>query len=354
VAGDTSIDNTTFRGNQTCTVGGSICHGSGLYGFEVDMTVTNSLFEDNVCNHANCDGGGLYLNSSFVTVTLSLTDTDFVNNTAGRAGGGVVANTFRVNTVVTGGRFEGNQAGIGDGGGMVVYGVVLSGTQFLTNTSGSTQTFDDGGGGLNVQATAVLTNALFQGNHSDRGGGGFAAFLGPVSFHSVTFRNNTADENGGGAYVELLDVTVTDSLFDGNSTLIPEIINDDNVGNGGGLWVGGSLVLNNVDMTNNTATNRGGGLYTPLGASHAVTISGGLIQGNAALGTEIIADGGGGIFLINETLVLNGVQIRDNEALAAGGGGILNFGATADNSSLFQGNRALYGGGDLCGVRSHF
>lgn len=177
--GDTIVDKSVFRGNESdCPSTFSICHAGGLYGFEVNLTVVDSLFENNRCTGIDCDGGGLYLSSSFVTITLSLTNTDFISNTAGRHGGGASASSFRIATNVDQGRFERNRALLGEGGGLHSYRIVLSGTQFLSNTTGATQTFDEGGGGLNVSTMAVLTNALFSGNHSDRGGGGLAVFWG--------------------------------------------------------------------------------------------------------------------------------------------------------------------------------
>ena len=79
--GDSMVVNSVFRGNEAeCRSQFSICHAGGLYAFEVNLTVVESLFENNRCGGANCDGGGLYLNSSFVTTTLSLTNTVFISN----------------------------------------------------------------------------------------------------------------------------------------------------------------------------------------------------------------------------------------------------------------------------------
>lgn len=344
VGGDSLIQNTTFSGNETCPAATGICHGGALYGFELNLTVYDSLFENNSCNDTDCDGGGIYLGSSFVTATLALSNTDFVNNSAGRSGGGAVASSFRLHTLVNNGRFEGNTAVLGDGGGLNAYRAVVTGTQFLTNTAGATQTFDNGGGGLDVQTTAVITNALFQGNHSDRGGGGLAAFLGPLTIQNTTFRHNTADEMGGGAYVELLGASISDSQFEGNQTLDVEIINDDDIGNGGGLWVGGFAALTNTDFISNTATNRGGGVYVNSSTSEMV-VSDGRFQGNQALGSELFGDGGGGLFNFTQPLTLNNVQFLNNEALAIGGGGLISYGVLTDTGGLFLENRALYGGG---------
>lgn len=90
---------------------------------------------------------------------------------------------------------------------------------------------------------------------------------------------------------------------------------------GGGIHNMGTLILNNVTITDNhcikwsgtTFSGRGGGIYTGKGSS--LTMNGGLISNNTARG------GGGGVFTEEAALFsLNGVTIDDNESESKGGG----------------------------------
>ena len=357
VQGDTFLFNSEVRDNRSiCPSTFSICHAGGLYGFEVNISVVDSLFKNNSCSGDDCDGGGLYLGSSFVTVTLAVTNSEFISNTAGRSGGGFSAGSFRIQSEISNSQFERNQATLGQGGGFYSYQAIVTGSNFLSNTVGATNTFDDGGGGFAVRTSAVVTNAFFSGNHSDLNGGGFAAFLGPVSVYNSQFVDNTATNNGGAFFVEVAGAHVTDSSFTNNSTLVAEIINDDNVGNGGAIWLNGDTTLTNVTVDGNQATNRGGGLFLPAGSS-IITISNSIFSDNSALGSEIFGDGGGAVHVTNRTLLLQANQFVGNEALPAGGGAIYTVGTITETNGLFQNNQALFGGGIYAGnstLTTHF
>lgn len=92
---------------------------------------------------------------------------------------------------------------------------------------------------------------------------------------------------------------------------------------GGGIYNKGTLVLNNVNVTNNicvkatddpdAAEARGGGIYSGPGSS--LTINGGNINSNEARG------GGGGIYAYNtNTCNIDGASISYNQSESKGGG----------------------------------
>ena len=91
---------------------------------------------------------------------------------------------------------------------------------------------------------------------------------------------------------------------------------------GGGIYNMGTLVLNNVNVTNNicvkktenstASTARGGGIYSGNGSS--LTINGGSISQNKSGG------GGGGVYIYKTKFSMEGVLVSNNESESKGGG----------------------------------
>ncbi len=331
-----SISNTTFISNTTlCSGSLPICHGGGMYAFDVNVVLINSHFENNRCTDTGCDGGGLYLSRAFNASALTLLNTDFISNTAGRSGGGA----YGTNLVsLTGGRFERNQASgsgltFSDGGGGLYAGTLsLSGTQFISNTS-----LKDGGG-VWAGATASLTGGRFEGNASSRHGGGLAvrAFASPLTLRDTRFISNTAQNNGGGLWIEINGATLNGGLFERNTTL-------SNEGDGAGLWVFHNLTLTGTQFISNTAQNNGGGAFVSSGNA---TLNGGHFERNQARGTDFFKDGGGGVYVNNGDLTGTGTQFVGNISQNHGGGGVVR-GVTNLTNVLFQDNSVDRSGGGL-------
>src|SRR5262249_48017249 len=122
--------------NGLITISGTqfVTNTSGLAGAAAGfgpIEATNSLFQANSCRDSGCLGAGVY-----AAGVLTLTHTDFISNTAITAAGGAVGLGA---VTVTGGRFERNVCtGTTCAGGALAANtsVVISGTQFLTNSSG--------------------------------------------------------------------------------------------------------------------------------------------------------------------------------------------------------------------------
>ncbi|WP_100934588.1 autotransporter domain-containing protein [Candidatus Chlamydia corallus] len=229
--------------------------------------------------------------------------------------------------------------------------------QFINNKA-----LDQGGGlycGDNITFTNLTGKTLFQGNTSDKSGGGLSLASGKsltmTSLESFCLNGNTAKENGGGANVPekfVLTFTYTPSPSEPAPVQQPvygEAVITGNTGkSGGGIYTknasfsnlsavtfdkntssenGGGLLtqtdtdktdclfsyITNVNITNNTATNNGGGI---AGAkAHFDRIDNFTMQSNQA-------KKGGGIYL-TDALTIEKVMsgsIIQNTATESGGG----------------------------------
>jgi len=109
-----------------------------------------------------------------------------------------------------------------------------------------------------------------------------------------------------------LVMTGTGRVFDvastGGLTLKNITVSGGNAVQGGAIYNAGALVLEDVVLENNSATD-GGAIYN-VGS---LTMDGGAIQNNTA--TNL----GGGIYTVGDTLDLDGVNIRDNDAVEGSG-----------------------------------
>lgn len=122
---------------------------------------------------------------------------------------------------------------------------------------------------------------------------------------------------------------------------------------GAGLFNAGTLTLNNVAFTSNTATtNGGGGVYN----NGFVSLSGCTFTGNTTLPNGTSATAGGALLNITAgTVTATGCTFTSNTAPGTGagagqGGALGNYGAMTVASSTINNNTAAFGGGGIyCG-----
>jgi predicted outer membrane repeat protein len=307
--------------------------GGGLY-----IRGNASLTETQVVsNTAGWLGGGLYI---YENATLILSGTQVISNTAGRRGGGLFQYIGGGRVDVTGGHFEGNVANgttsqYDGGGGLYIWGsAVLTGTQVISNTAARC------GGGLyqyDNSRRVDVTNGRFAGNRANGtdlwdGGGGLGA-RGSVALTETEVVSNTAASLGGGLYQITGggQVDVTTSRFEGNVA----------TNNGGGLYLRGTAVLTGTQVVSNTAGTSGGGLYQ-YETSRRVDVTGGSFEGNVAGGTAL-SEGGGGLY-IRGSATLTGTQVISNTA-GQYGGGLYGMRAVDAVNDLFAANTAPDGAG---------
>lgn len=136
-------------------------------------------------------------------------------------------------------------------------------------------------------------------------------------------------------------------------------------GNGGAVWTGGNLAIENVRFTGNTA-NGGGALHVSAGGSAAIT--NGQFDNNSATGTggaidnagqltingsQFITNTGGEAGAIQSTGTLNiSASTFTNNASNFNGGALRLFGTTTIDRSTFNGNTVANEGGALISFAS--
>ena len=309
-----------------CTVSSNTAEvGGGFYG---QCPMTGITF---VANSATVNGGGLYCQGPFGEVKNCT-----VTGNSAVCGGGI-AGESRVN----GGSVAGNTA-TQDGGG--IFGAdLVSGCTVSSNTAGRN------GGGLS--GCTQITAGVISGNHATNNGGGVEVNVVNLSVTDSMISGNTADSSnnltdrlrGGGGVHARVNSTISGNTISANTALT----------NGGGvcyLYSGIDKLPN--DITHNTIERNtaatGGGVYTdtPLvtpSGTYRVYVYTNRILGNRAVN-------GGGIRTVFNACVI-GNLIAGNSAATNGGGGYV--GGTTIYSNTIVNNTAATGGG-LCGVASQF
>lgn len=373
---------------------------SGRYNFnDVDMNVTlnfdginldgnqtynvNEVVNKNVSNSSR--GGIAIYNSDHVTlngVTIINCFGDTMNANVdgaiymGRdaiANGGALNGWYAKNLVINNGYFEGNYSGsLGGAIHLQTYGGTINNTSIKNNHSLRFEAYGAGGGIFYSAITdsATLNNVTIDGNSAvgcdpsryDYGGGvGFASSSGTLDVKDSTISNNLSQRGGGILFsgkliLENVDVTgntATDETRKekGTSNLQP-------VG-GGIIAAGGSLELkgivnikdNNIQVGNYATYGQGVGMSVGAvvcDSDATVTVSNNMASGKA--GTAIY---GGGMYVSVPASNINfsNWSIENNHIQGADvslGGGMyanVNAGDFTLTDSKVTSNSAQYGGG---------
>jgi hypothetical protein len=329
------------------------------------------------------DFGGGILNAGG---TLTVLRSQVVDNSAGAGGGGIANMTFdpsdvatlTVNvSIVSGNNQTGSPEDEAIGGGGVLN---MLGTARVVHSQVDDNTAQGlvGGGIANgdyfnfasSDSVLTLTGTQVNGNVApNAGGGGIQNLLGSVTVNGSQVNDNTALNGGGissgsggapeGAPTSHL--VVNKSQIDGNAAIAPVPQPGSMSGPpiaAGGLANGGSAILNQSEVDNNTASHTSGGGIV----NHAtMTLNHSRVVGNSAAGEGVLSSGGG---IVNAdgppgtppaVLTLNQSAVDDNSA-GGDGGGIANGiplggpmplvgGQITMNQSEVVGNSALHGGG---------
>lgn len=152
--------------------------------------------------------------------------------------------------------------------------VTMSNLNIISGTASGNR-----GGGILVDSDAHTTirNCVLDGNSAVNGGG--VRNYGTLTIYNSTLINNTSGLGGGGIYNSGV-VTINSSTLSSNSTLY-------SYATGGGITNsnGGTLILNNCTLSNNSAYF-GGGIFNINGST--VTVNNSTVSNNSA-------NSGGGI-----------------------------------------------------------
>lgn len=250
--------------------------GAGMYNYKGDLNITNSTFINNEAINSN--GGGMKNESTSPLIS----HVRFANNVALTTdeGGGGVNNINSSNAIFNYVIFEENTTNASGGG---VYNDNSSPhfnhVIFLNNYA------DICGGGVDADGNShvVFTNVEFIGNYAAADGGGLFAWKSSPIMTNVSFYDNRADNNGGGAYTyNTCNPIMTNVIFHNNSA-----------GNHyGGLGVERNSVatITNAEFSKNKAINNGGGIGSHDNHGTIAT----LILTNVTIANNSATDGGGG------------------------------------------------------------
>lgn len=229
------LDNVTFNNNIAQTpkaVGGGAMALVATNGNAVSTTIKNSTFTNNSTEsnpvYEN-NGGAIYVYGTSGLVgdnTLKISDSLFESNHTNKTGGAIGVNNLGPSN------FE----------------IEINDTTFAKNNStgygGAIDVTTGGTGNVNIN----LNNATFNSNKSSKSDGGAIAYeKGNITSNisNSTFTNNTAN-NGGAIYNGIKNLTISNTIFDGNKT------NDG--GKGGAIYNAGNISLNQTEFKQSTDT----------------------------------------------------------------------------------------------------
>ncbi|MGL4647987.1 MAG: hypothetical protein ACRC1H_01160, partial [Caldilineaceae bacterium] len=237
-----------------------------------------------------------------ITGTLSMNGGMLLRNDANFRGGGLFAQGTA--TIISGTQVFSN-TGFTGGGAFVLTPIVVQNAQFVGNVAIP----GDGGGAIQAQVGATITDSLFQRNQSISGSGGAIRSFGPVTSTASVYIGNSSDEIGGALLI-----------------------------NGGAL--GGNDFFSNTVTSSSPSAGAGGALASFISATNLLDLSGNLWQGNRA--TQ-----GGGALQLNGPTLITGDQFLANSGgtvAASFGGAILATRPVTVTRTLFGRNDAAFGG----------
>lgn len=233
--GTLTLDNVTFNNNIAQTpkaVGGGAMALVATNGNAVSTTIKNSTFTNNSTEsnpvYEN-NGGAIYVYGTSRLVgdnTLKISDSLFESNHTNKTGGAIGVNNLGPSN------FE----------------IEIKDTTFTKNNStgyGGAIDVTTGGTG---NVTINLDHATFNSNESSKSDGGAIAYeKGNITSNisNSTFTNNTAN-NGGAIYNGIKNLTISNTIFDGNKT------NDG--GKGGAIYNAGNISLSQTEFKQSTDT----------------------------------------------------------------------------------------------------
>lgn len=233
--GTLNLDNVTFNNNIAKTpkaVGGGAMALVATNGNAVSTTIKNSTFTNNSTEsnpvYEN-NGGAIYVYGTSGLVgdnTLKISDSLFESNHTNKTGGAIGVNNLGPSN------FE----------------IEIKDTTFTKNNStgyGGAIDVTTGGTG---KVTINLDHATFNSNESSKSDGGAIAYeKGNITSNisNSTFTNNTAN-NGGAIYNGIKNLTISNTIFDGNKT------NDG--GKGGAIYNAGNISLSQTEFKQSSDT----------------------------------------------------------------------------------------------------
>ena len=322
-----------------------------------------TIFGNTTTNKANQHGGGVYISgiapnrmSTFImhNGTIAYNRTQKADSTSQSSNGGgvyVENGTF----VMEAGTISNNTA-VGNGGGICVTGDqsvldIKSGTiSGNLATRYSTVAVGHGGGVFFRGKTFTMTETEISDNESSLNGGGVYVIKGAYTMNTSSIKRNKTgmDYAGGGVYFGSGGIFVMEkSTIGGNDGEA----NDGNIGGarGGGIYADGLITITDGTVMYNKLegsstelprTNYGGGIYLYNGT---LTVNG------TSSFSRNVAKTGGGVYINQGGFSMIGGEIKENQATDAntGGGGVYVKGSFDMDNVIINNNTAISSGGGV-------
>ncbi len=258
----------------------------------VDINIDSSEISGN----RGSNSGGIkldeeYGNGFIGTIVANISDTKITNNSSTYYGGGIGLSGSGVTLNLSGGEVSNNISkrekkdswyNFGQGGGIYNKNATLN----IKNTEIKHNKAPEGGGiFITNDAKVNISEAKITENTSTVGGGIYSSLVkNDTVINKTEIRKNTSEKMGGGVF-----------LFGykgygySNLKLSESKINENTANNGGGIYLyGSSANIDKSEITNNKASQYGGGIYKNK-SDQNLNITGSNFKGNSAID-------GGGIF----------------------------------------------------------
>lgn len=199
--GEISIDNSLFENNYTnaaSSYGGAIANGY-QQGAAADMSINNSIIRNNSSYGTVVPYGGAIYNNGNLTINNTTLENNYVYGDTGTfLFGGAIANegTLTItNSTLKGNYGDGNTNNAGFGGAISNEGTLVLDNVKVQNNHLNTDIYGDGGALYNqASATAIIKNSIFEDNSiissAQTGEGGAIYNAGTMTIENTTFRNN--------------------------------------------------------------------------------------------------------------------------------------------------------------------
>ena len=185
------------------------------------------------------------------------------------------------------------------------------------------------GGAICSNGTVSITDSIISNNKADSGGAIYT-FRSNFNINNVTFNNNTAWEEDGGAIYNRYYGTMTINNSEFNDNIV--------TGHGGAIFGNFTLNIANTNFNNNNCTQSGGAIYQ---SRNNLTVENCTFSNNNAKGTE---DNMGGGAIENDRVTANIYNCEFYNNNGNNGGAILSNGTLNINNTILNNNKASRGG----------
>ncbi len=319
---DTKIINTTITNCVAGIYGGAVHADNG-----VNLTMTDCIISENTSSNY---GGGIYI--AINANKASLTNCTIINNsTTPRYGGGIYCRALlTINDSTISGNTSENR-----GGGIYFDVQDQAITNTIENCIISNNTASTLGGGIGSYKTHfnISNSVIIANNATNSYGGGIYINAANQEWNTYIYNSkvldNLAADNGGGMYITDQNIWIYNSTFSGNSAT-------NNTADGGGIFSGGGqsyLFIDSSLFYNNNASDDGG----------AMSIVDPAVLQNCTISENTSSDRGGGIHINSsgtETQKFYNCTVYNNTCATTteGGGFYRNNGSVEIYNSIIASN----------------